>query len=246
MLERIVRHRALAMAADLCEQRGWSLRVFGRGWEDHPRFGRFAGGVLEHGDDLRACYQAALVQLHASAFNVVHQRVMECALSGGLPIGVRSLAALPSLADVMARERITPDQGRPIADGWLAFETAGVPALEQHARLLATITGNTTIEPDTRIRAHHLERVLAHPRARGVWSYDAEWLLGQPAELMFEGARGLEQIVERARQDSDWRNACSQRIAASVRERATFGGLIDGMLGMMSDELGVAKLTPSA
>eukprot|EP00913_Durusdinium_trenchii_P005834 g5446.t1 len=83
--ERLVRHESIAWASEICERRGWRLRLYGRGWEHTPRYATYASGELAHGEDLRACYQGAALHLHATSHGLVHQRVMECALSGGLP-----------------------------------------------------------------------------------------------------------------------------------------------------------------
>ncbi|MEQ8769479.1 MAG: hypothetical protein RIB60_03105 [Phycisphaerales bacterium] len=247
MLERIVRHRTLELAADVCDRRGWTLRVFGRGWERHARFGAHAGGEIEHGDDLRACYQASSVQLHASALCMVHQRVMECALSGGLPVGVRSLASLPSLADVLTRAGIAPDDGRSLPDGLsVAFETDAHPALRAWADLLERMGARLPLRPELTIRRAHLERARSHPRARGSFEFDAPWLLGDPAALTFSGEHELERLIDRARTDASWRSERCREIARRVRERATTGGLIDGTLGMIADALGPAALRRSA
>lgn len=85
MADRMVRHRVLSWAADVCEARGWRMRVFGRGWEKHERLAAMAGPEIAHGEELRAAYAAAGVTVHASIHWMYHQRVMECALSGGLP-----------------------------------------------------------------------------------------------------------------------------------------------------------------
>lgn len=84
IVERMLRHQMLEWAADLCDRRGWRLHLYGRGWEKHSRFSRYAKGELTHGDDLRAAYQCARVSLHAGLAAPFHQRVAECALSGGV------------------------------------------------------------------------------------------------------------------------------------------------------------------
>lgn len=85
LAERLIRHQTLEWAASIALRRRWRMRIFGRGWDRHPTLAAFACGELAHGEELRAAYQCAAVQLHASAAAMVHQRVMECALSGGLP-----------------------------------------------------------------------------------------------------------------------------------------------------------------
>ncbi len=85
LAERVIRHQSLEWAASIARRRGWRMCVFGRGWERHPTLSEFARGELAHGEELRAAYRCAAVQVHASAAAMVHQRMMECALSGGLP-----------------------------------------------------------------------------------------------------------------------------------------------------------------
>ncbi|MCA9279106.1 MAG: hypothetical protein H6815_14100 [Phycisphaeraceae bacterium] len=84
--ERVFRHQVVEWLADICDRRNWSLGLFGNGWEDHPQFAKYARGAVLHGEQLRLAYQQAGVHIHASLFETVHQRVMECILSGGLPL----------------------------------------------------------------------------------------------------------------------------------------------------------------
>lgn len=81
--ERALRQQMVGWAADVCEHRGWRLHLYGEGWSSNPRFARHARGVLHHGETLRAAYQCARLHLHAGLGGVHHQRVLECALSGG-------------------------------------------------------------------------------------------------------------------------------------------------------------------
>lgn len=82
---RIARHRAARWAAEIAEARGWRLRLYGRGWETNDWSAAFAAGPVDHGEDLRACYACARVHLHVDLATLTHQRVFECAMSGGLP-----------------------------------------------------------------------------------------------------------------------------------------------------------------
>jgi len=62
------------------------LRLYGDGWERHPRFGKYARGPLAHGQELSLAYQAARINLHLNATPGMHQRLWEIAASGGLPL----------------------------------------------------------------------------------------------------------------------------------------------------------------
>jgi hypothetical protein len=84
--ERIFRHQTAEWAAEIAQERGWRFRLYGKGWETHPTLSQYAAGPLEHGDEIRRIYNRSAVHLHASINQVLHQRVTECLLSGGLPL----------------------------------------------------------------------------------------------------------------------------------------------------------------
>jgi len=75
----LFRHQALHWLIDL----GIDLRLYGRGWENHPAFKRFARGVADHEGELSLIYQASRINLHISPLGSLHQRVMEGLASGG-------------------------------------------------------------------------------------------------------------------------------------------------------------------
>lgn len=82
--ERLHRHRMLAWTVEIAQDLGLTLRLYGKGWERHPDFAPYAASPIEHGEELRAAYRCARLCLHASLATNAHQRVLECALSGGL------------------------------------------------------------------------------------------------------------------------------------------------------------------
>jgi len=84
LAERVYRHATLRWAARIAEKRAWRLHLYGRGWERHPTLAKFARGPLAHEEALRSVYRSARANLHASVTTNAHQRVAECALSGGL------------------------------------------------------------------------------------------------------------------------------------------------------------------
>ncbi|MCX5689174.1 MAG: hypothetical protein NTV94_05195, partial [Planctomycetota bacterium] len=84
MADRLLRHTILDHARAICEKHDLSLHVYGKGWETHPTLAAYAKGPLDHGEQLRAAYQGASVNLHISINTLMHQRLLECFLSGGL------------------------------------------------------------------------------------------------------------------------------------------------------------------
>ena len=236
MADRVLRHQTLAWAAELAEERGWRLHVYGRGWESHPRFAAFARGELAHGEELRAAYQAASVHLHASINTLAHQRVMECALSGGLPL-CRLIFEVLRPAQVAATRaallRVDPTVCDPETRRHGYFisdhpECAGFTGLCQR---LGRPTEPFWWVEDKFLAAFRNDRsalqdALADPSA---------WLLGDFGETSFACKERLGELLARALASPSWRAGWSAAIAGRVRERFTHDRLAERIRRLVAD-----------
>jgi hypothetical protein len=235
LAERILRHETLHWAAAIAERRGWRLRVFGRGWEAHERFGPFAGGPVEHGEELRACYHAAAVHLHVSITALLHQRVMECALSGGLPAARLTAGALEMVAAAVKRDvwlGATPELYEAAGERH-GFIVADSPDLLRLASLRQRL--GLGAEPVFWSRRINMEKLRAFgpvaPERR------AEWVLGDLAQTTFRTPEELEAIIERATGSPGWRGGVSGMVAGRVRQRLTHGAFLRNVLGLVQSSL---------
>lgn len=244
LAERVMRQQMLHWAADLCDARGWTLHLHGRGWEKHPRLGQYARGVLAHGEQLRAAYQCAAVQLHAGLGGVHHQRLMECALSGGCtlvrvkPEDVRLLEwwaqnDVAASIDPTTPARAFPDRDdfflTPIADHWQAmlvqslYDRLGVPP--QHDR--------------TGMLALHIDQI------RDPWSHTggtpmpfaAAWLAGDLESAGFWDRASFERAVTRVIECPARRECLARWQRDAVRTHLSLGGMIEQLFRVVSDGL---------
>lgn len=245
LADRVLRHQTLGWAAEVCERRGWRFRLYGRGWEEHPELGRYACGELAHGEELRACYQSAAIHLHASVSTLVHQRVMECALSGGLPIARLTHNAVAQCMGVATRKTLLEREPceRDAATGDIGFRVSACPALAEIDVLCKRVG-----EPYHEIVWVSPDRVASfrepdHPSGNGL---DAGWLYGDLAEMTIRSAADLEGLVERAVEDGAWRRGASEAMAARVRERCTMDVFAKKMLTMITGSLTGSETNPSA
>ncbi|MCC6660474.1 MAG: hypothetical protein IT437_06265 [Phycisphaerales bacterium] len=237
LADRALRHEMLGWAAEVCERRGWRLHLYGRGWESHPRFGRYARGEVEHGEPLRAAYRGARAHLHASVMTLSHQRVMECALSGGLPLCrltadamsiVRSCAQRSAAASGITPRREDADRvWYAVADN---AELMGLTGLLQRLGMGPPPGGE--YESGKRRVASLLSRPALEPEHR------PDWLLVDLAETTFGDAAGLERQVEHAMDAPAWRNGMSAAIAGRVRERLTHTAFVARVLDLVRGSLG--------
>ncbi len=81
--DRAFRHAALHWAADFVEATGRSLRLYGKGWEQHPRLARYAAGPAAQGEELRAIYQASRINLQLIEGGFLHSRSLDSLAAGG-------------------------------------------------------------------------------------------------------------------------------------------------------------------
>lgn len=232
MVERIFRHQTLAWAAELCQERGWRLHLYGKGWNAHPTLAPFAKGELGHNEDLRAAYRAARVHLHAGLSALVHQRVMECALSGGLCLGRTSYEALAphharaSAALVQGTPDVVDDQGR---CGYLPrHHPALLARVELHERL--GIPTSREVVFMSRERADAFRRKAALPSEL----VDPAAVFGDLAATTFWSRESFRERMTRAVQDSVWRDRVRSEIRARVVEKFTYDALVPRLINLVA------------
>jgi hypothetical protein len=75
----LFRHQTLAWLAAL----DVDLRIYGKGWENHPTLSRFARGVADNQSELAAIYRASRINIQATPHGAVHQRLTDGLSAGG-------------------------------------------------------------------------------------------------------------------------------------------------------------------
>jgi hypothetical protein len=242
LAERACRHEMLSWAAEICARRGWKFNLYGRGWESVPAFAAFARGEPSHDQELLASYQAARVHLHGGLTGYLHQRVIECALSGGLPLVRFNMDALAGLADQNAK-RLTLDGVTPWIC-WTPDRSAWINGTDHPdcARIvgLQQVLG-VPVVPGAR---HHAE--LLEPGARALRSQvlprEAIWLLGDFTQTTFDSAAGLERLIEAAIGSPRWRQQLTSGIAERARVSLTYDAVFRRALDMVRIELASASV----
>lgn len=245
--DRVMRHEALGWAAEVAERRGWRMKLYGRGWEKHSRLGAFAAGELGHGDDLRCSYQTASVHLHMTVHALVHQRVIECLLSGGFPLCRLHSPELNEITTWMVRLGL--EQGaRPVdvptdvhvPDGWSVLGWADAPALMKMASLVQNLGLNEYYHryghPGPVVETALIEQWRDQPAHRPD-RFSAYWLLAEQAEPFFHDAATLEGRIAMAVEKPAVRRAVSAAARRRIAGRCTYTGLAERMAGFVRDGL---------
>jgi hypothetical protein len=236
LAERMLRHETLGWAADLARAHGWRLRLYGRGWERHERLAEHAAGPLAHGAPLRSSYRTARVHLHLSMQTLVHQRVLECALSGGLPLCRLTMNEIATLTN-FAMRRVASRPGRLLGAPATRVHGAYVADHPELMRLVALRQrlGLAPLPHYLTVDDLFLDRdrpfLLAEEQC-------ADWLLGDLAETTFHSRATLEAGVRRAVEDEGWRERQSAFVRGRVHERLTHDAMTRRVLDLVTHGLG--------
>jgi hypothetical protein len=79
----LYRQQALGWASDAARQQGLSLALYGKGWENHPRFAPFARGPVAYGEPLAQLTRRSRINLQVVPYLCLHQRLLDGLLAGG-------------------------------------------------------------------------------------------------------------------------------------------------------------------
>jgi hypothetical protein len=244
LADRMLRHRTLEWAAAIAREKGWRMHLYGKGWESHPSLGRFGKGELSHDDDLRSCYHAARVHLHMSLHTAVHQRVFECALSGGLPICrlmADDLSHLEYLAAAKASRLGAPAACDPWRRAGVSYRFFGYrPEDSPDGRKYQHLCAETGLDAPALLWLNeiHAKRLALSPDetvdgdGRSLWD-----LWPDPGAVMFHDRDSLARVLTRAMDDPAWKKDSSEALAARARQMVTYTALVRSVLGLVSSSL---------
>lgn len=231
-IDRTLRHEAAHWARAICERRGWTFRLYGRGWEDHPALGDHAMGEIPHDDALASAYANAGLVLHVSAFNSLHQRLIECALAGGAPVirltrdaltTCRHGARMRVLRDHTPIEITRPDEFGAVKwfDHITSRQTARLTDLDRFfGGIIKERLALRCPDEDPRQKPTNPRQLEA----------DADWLLGDVFDNSFDSESSLERLIERSRNYPNWKESYAGGITRRAGSHFTHEALAAQLL----------------
>lgn len=230
LADRIFRHRAVEWAAQICRRRGWRLGLFGKGWEKVPALAEFARGPLEHGEALRACYQTAAIHLHVSFNTMFHQRMLECALSGGLctPRLHADFCAPPKYLHVqLLNQGHTPLTD---ANGRIGWPIDVHPALRDFVAMRTRLGLPPLTEDGVLWISGERHRIILELGSIVGPQHNAWALLGDPATACFWNEESLEERIAMAVERPEERREAAHAVRARALAGYTHDALAESML----------------
>ncbi len=235
LVDRVLRHTALRWVADWADATGRSLHLYGRGWESHPRFGRYARGVAEHGAHLAAIARGAAISLHLGTVSALHQRVLETVCAGGFVLvrynpqdylspGTEAMLRFLRERGITAPVRLRLDEVPPeyVAERQERLRRLGLP-------------------PRNEIQVTE-EFLLENDRCQGSDPrYERAGLaFADLPTISFDGPETFAQRAEYFLAHPDQRRAIGERMRQTVEELFTYRALARRFLGFLRDALAKA------
>lgn len=206
LVDRMYRHQALRWVIHYCQRHGRTLKLYGRGWEQHEMTRPFARGEVANGRSLRAVYQASQVNLHVSSFGSLHQRVFDGYAAGGLVLCRRSVSdasyGLYRLAvrasEKLGTGRFRLDQAPELEREWTLVQTAG--RCNHNSKRMIDLRQETWkrfAQPESPCHFRSLGQLAAEVNTFSFWS---ERTLGERLDRFLDHPEAREPIVRSVRQ----------------------------------------------
>jgi hypothetical protein len=188
--------------------------------------------------------------LHVAGQSLVHQRIFECVLSGGVPL-CRFHAAERWGLLVWLLKRAEQEGAVAVGEvrtagmprgGWV-MEREGTAAMREAGRIFGSLGLAADVLPAPEgapdkvlldysiVNNHGLLRVPIEE-----WS--AYWALGEQAGLFFHDRESLERRVEAVLEEPGRRREFNQVADRNVRSRYTYSFVAERMIGLVSGSLG--------
>ncbi len=228
LADRTLRHATLAWVADWADLTGRVVHLYGRGWENHPRFGRYARGVAEHGHHLGRIARHARINLHMGTSLALHQRVLETVGAGGfMLIRWNPFDFEPPAYESFRRWLVEHEVREPrrISNGELPADF-----VEGRLRRLE-MTGRPT-QDFLDVSAEYL--LEQNPWDPGDRRFNcAEMAFEDLHRITFDGPASFAERAEHFLSHPDEREAVTARMRAQVRELFTYDALVPRLLAFV-------------
>ncbi|MGD0463006.1 MAG: glycosyltransferase [Tepidisphaeraceae bacterium] len=217
------RHQALRWVAEM----GVDLRLYGKGWEDHPEFKRFARGVADNESQLPAIYQASTINLQVTPFGGVHQRLLDGLAAGGFFL-IRSVTA--DELEILLRDMWNWCQQRGIRNGREMLEKRD----ESLSRLFQRYTELGAVDPagDADYYFAALEECAMMGFTRTV-----NTLFERPERVTFTTREQLVNQVKHFLASGDERREVARDMRQRVLEAHTYTAISRRMVAFMAADL---------
>lgn len=219
----LFRHQALTWAAEL----GVNLHLYGRGWEQHPRFARYSRGVACNASQLAAIYQASRINLQITPFGAVHQRMLDGLAAGGFFLARYNAgdAVEPiyrRIYEWCAAQGIDDDQ---------SLQAASDPQIQQLLSEIKSLLGIGPFE----LGGRFMDVLRLSADSQFIRSAASIW--PEYTQISFASRQQLQERVQHFLQNPQQREECARRMRRPVIERFTYTATSARLLEFIADDM---------
>jgi hypothetical protein len=205
-----------------------NLHLWGRGWDQHPRFRKHARGVADNEHQLSAIYQASKINLQVTPFGAVHQRLFD-GLSAGAFFLLRHCTG--DECDVIYRDMWQWCEQAQVRSG-AQFFTQAPPHVRDMIDRIVQLTG----EDPSRI-ADTFFLGLEEMAWAGFTRSPATLWADEYPRVAFRTRDELHQLVRHFLCAAGERDAIGASMRSIMLEHMTYTGITRRMLNFIADDL---------
>jgi len=235
LVDQMLRHQTLEWAASWAERTGRRLRLYGTGWETHPRFAPYARRFVKHGPELGRAFRGATVNLHMGCNPALHQRVLDGLAAGGFFLIRRNAGDLSEWLKRAVRD-IVRERGLRVGD---CVRRDDLP--ESTRELWNTVRSGQGFDPDSPIAVDERlfeQSLIADQLEREILVAPVVW--PEFDQVAFGTERELVERLEFFLDNHEQRRAIAAAMRARVLELFAHQRLMRQMLHWLRDTLGKA------
>ena len=205
-----------------------NLHLYGRGWEEHPRFKKYARGVADNERQLSAIYLASRINLQVTPFGAVHQRLFD-GLSAGAFFLLRHCTG--DECDVIYRDMWRWCEAGKVRSGEQFFRQA-----PPHIRAMIDRIIRLTGEDPSQI-ADTFFVGLEEMASAGFTRSPATLWPDEYPRVSFRTRDDLHGLVRHFLAASDERAQIASSMRATMLEHMTYKGVTRRMLSFIADDV---------
>ncbi len=219
----LFRHQSIAWLADM----DVNLHLYGRGWEQHPRFAEYAKGIACNQTQLCTIYQASKINMQITPFGALHQRLFEGLAAGGFFLlrycpGDAIERVYSSLYEWCRQNGVETDT---------ELRTRATPVVKQLLERAGELIGLDPFATGTSVVD------VLKLSADGEYIRSAAAVFEQYDTVAYRSAEELQQRVTHFLTSQEERQAVAEAMRRIVLARFTYRSTTDRLLHFVADDL---------
>ena len=228
----LYRHQALQWFAET----GVHMKLFGRGWDNHPTLSKFACGPADNQHQLAAVYRASNINLQVTPFGAAHQRLFDGLAAGGFFLMRRTHG---DRFDTILRELWNWCVQHDARDD-AALLARGDEFVHQTLSELAAIEGKSLLG-----RGYDFVSEVAVTAEEG-FIRSAGTIWPEFDRVSFDSRAEVQQLVTRYLPDAETRRLITHSMRRRVLDSLTYRAVSQRMLDMIADRFAASSASLAA